>query len=177
MTKTWKISVNNMAGINAITYQTSNQPTMTAKQRQEHQEKVAAGVGGAAGLTTSATKMASKRGLQAEAGEKAYQQVTHMITEANKTVIKTSETATGLWSTFKANVKLYTKDITKRLEAFKNSKFIGPIVKSPIAKKFAALFGGALAFFVLVTGINKAFKTGEIAFDDLKNQYQEMRNM
>lgn len=164
-----------MTGINAIQYP-STQPSMTAKQRQENQEKVAAGVGGAAGLTKSATNMASKRGLQAQAGEKAYQQATQLLTETNKATIKASETATGLWNTFKANVKLYKKDIIKRLDGLKDTKFIGAIVKSPIVKKLAGLFGGALAFFVLVTGINKAFKTGELAFTDLKHQYNEMRN-
>lgn len=152
-------------------------PIIPAQQRQENQEKVAAGVGGAAGLTTSATKMASKRGLQAQTGERAYQQATRMLTETNKAVINSSEKATSLWNTFKTNIKIYSNDIIKKLQKFKDSKFIGPIVKSPIIKKVAGFFGGALAFFVLVTGINKAFKTGELAFDDLKHQYNEMRNM
>ena len=42
------------------------------RERKEHQEQVAAGVGGAAGLSQT-TKLASKRGLSAEAGEKALQ--------------------------------------------------------------------------------------------------------
>lgn len=163
-----------MTRISAISPQT---PTMTAQQRQENQEKVAAGVGGTAGLY----KMASKKGLQAQShaqtGEKVYQKATELLTETNKAVINSSEKVTGLWNKFKADVKFFTEDITTKFYKFKNSKFIGSIVKSPIIKKVAGFLGGALAFFVLVTGINKACKTGELAFDDLKLQYNEMRNM
>ena len=60
---------------------------------------------------------------------------------------------------------------------FKESKFIGPIVKSPITAKFSALAGGALAFFVLVTGINKAARSGSLAVEDLKNKYSQYREV
>ena len=52
---------------------------LTAQQRKEKSEQVAAGVGGAAGLTTSATKMAGKRGLQAE------QSLSNMLGTVTKT--------------------------------------------------------------------------------------------
>lgn len=162
-----------MTRISAISSQT---PTMTTQQR-ENQEKVAAGVGGVAGLSTSATKMAGKKGLQTQVGEKAYQNTIHMLTETNKAVINSSEKVTGLWNTFKNDIKRFSNDIITKLQKFKDSKFIGPIIKSPIIKNIAGFLGGALAFFVLVTGINKAFNTGELAFDDLRHQYNEMRNM
>ena len=50
------------------------------------------------------------------------------------------------------------------------------LLKVPFTKKVAGFFGGALAFFVLITGVNKAVKTGEIAVDDFKHQLNEMRN-
>lgn len=161
-----------MTGINAIQYP-STQPSMTAKQRQENQEKVAAGVGGAAGLTKSATNMASKRGLQAE---NALAKSSEIITETNNAVIKSSETATNLWTKFKLDKIRITNKITKWIETFKGSKLIAPIIKSSIVNKGAKLFGGTLAFFVLVTGVNKACKTGQLAINDFKKQYDEMRN-
>lgn len=82
-----------MAGIDAIKYPISNQPTMTAQQRKENQEKVAAGVGGAAGLSTSATKMASKKALQAES---ALAKSSQILTETNAAVIKSSEATISL---------------------------------------------------------------------------------
>ena len=163
-----------MAGIDAIKYPISNQPTMTAQQRKENQEKVAAGVGGAAGLSTSATKMASKKALQAES---ALAKSSQILTETNAAVIKSSEATISLWTTFKSNIKMYKKDILNRLDKFKDAKFIGPILKSPIIKKAAGLFGGALAFFVLITGVNKAVKTGAIARDHFQHQFNEMRNI
>lgn len=161
-----------MTGIPPINAKTTN-PTMTAQQRKEKSEQVAAGVGGAAGLSTSATRMAGKRGLQAE------QQLSNMletVTKTQQTINKNTKVATGLWGTFKTNIKVYSADILARLNKLKNAKIIGPIIRSPFTKKVAGFFGGALAFFVLITGVNKAVKTGAIAVDDLKNQFNEMRN-
>lgn len=163
-----------MAGIDAIKHPISNQPTMTAQQRKENQEKVAAGVGGAAGLTKSATNMASKRAMQAEA---TLKKANNVLTGTNNAIIKSSETATNLWQKFKLDKLTITNKITKWIDAFKGSKFVSAIIKSPIVKKAAGLFGGVLAFFVLITGVNKAVKTGAIAVDDFKHQFDEMRNM
>lgn len=142
----------------------------------EKKEQVAAGVGGAAGLS-QATKMAGKKGLQAEKGEKALQQMLNTVQATTQTVNKNSKAVEGLWGTFKYNIQMYSKDILMRLEKFKNSKFIGPIVNSPITKKLSTVAGGALAFFVLVTGVNKAVKTGAIAIDDFKNQINEFKSV
>ncbi len=162
-----------MAGIPSVT-STSVNPSMTAAQRKEKSEQVAAGVGGAAGLTTQATKAASRRGLQ---GEQALSNMLETVTKTQQAVNKNTKAATGLWATFKNNIKIYSTDIYARLNKFKNAKFIGTIVNSPITKKVAGFFGGALAFFVLITGVNKAVKTGAIAVDDFKHQYHEMKNM
>ena len=91
--------------------QTSNK-LRENQNRKEKQEQVAAGVGGAAGLSQT-TKLASKRGL----------------------------------TTF------------------------------PLLKHCAGFLGGALAFFVLVTGVNKAVKTGAIAVDDFKHQINDFKSI
>lgn len=153
------------------------QPQYTPEQRQQQtKEQVATGVGGAAGLSATATRYAGKKGLKAQAGEEILGRMTAQVSNGIKTVNQTQEVATGFITTFKNNLKMYTKSIMDQLAKFKDSKFIGPIVKSPITRKFSALAGGLLAFFVLVTGVNKAFKNGEIAVDDLKSQYKNYRN-
>lgn len=152
------------------------QPQYTPEQRQQRKEQVATGVGGAAGLSATATRYAGKKGLKAQAGEEILGRMTAQVSNGIKTVNQTQEVATGFITTFKNNLKMYTKSIMDQLAKFKDSKFIGPIVKSPITKRFSALAGGLLAFFVLVTGVNKAFKNGEIAVDDLKSQYKNYRN-
>lgn len=160
----------------------SNQQTaqphkkLTHEERKQKQEQVATGVGGAAGLSTTATKMAGKRGLKAEVAEQSLQHMLENVQRTTNAAKKNAKVAKGLWGTFKANIKYYTNDIIKRLESVKNSKFIGPILNNPVTKKLAAAAGGALAFFVLVTGINKAVKTGAIAVDDFKHQYGEYRS-
>lgn len=163
-----------MSGIDAVNYHTNNNTGLGLKDNKDRQEKVAAGVGGAAGLTTSATKYASKRGLKAEAGEKALQTMMETVQKTTRTVTKNTENAKGLWTTFKHNIGVYSKDIMTRLSKLKNNKIIGPVVKSPITKKLSFVFGGALAFFVLVTGVNKAIKTGAVAVDDFKHQYSDV---
>ena len=149
-----------------------NRPRLTQEQRERNQQ-VATGVGGVAGLSASATNMASKRAMRAKSGEQVLQQMMNTVETTTRTVNQNTQAAKGLWATFKHNIKMYTDDILKRLDTLKNTKFIGSIINSPITKKLAGIFGGALAFFVLVTGVNKAIKTGAIAVDDLKHQIQE----
>lgn len=166
-----------MASINAINF-TSKSSVKTPLISQEHKDKseqVAAGVGGAAGLSTTATKFASKQGLRAQSAEKALQQGMETVTNANRAIQKNKKAVTGLWGSFKNNIGKFSNDIARRLDNFKNSKFIGPLIKSPVTKALSKFLGGALAFFVLTTGVVKACRTGAIAFDDFKNQYNEMR--
>lgn len=143
-------------------------PSPPQQRNNNTTEQVAAGVGGAAGVTTSATKMAGKKGL-------SLQQMMSNVTNAAEKVTENAEKATTLWGKFKNNTKIFTKDILARFKALENSKFIGAIVKNPIVKKSAAVFGGALAFFVLITGVNKAAKTYVNAAGDMKDKVNKLR--
>ncbi len=147
-----------------------NQSQSKRQQATETTEKVAAGVGGAAGLTKTATNMASKRGILAT--ERTFQGMMSSLTNGASTITEGSQQALTLWGKFKNNTKVFTADILRRFKALENSKFIGAIIKSPIAKKAAAVFGGVLAFFVLVTGVNKAVKTGIEAAGDVKSKLE-----
>ncbi len=155
---------------------TYTKKTTGEKEKQHQQAAAAAGVGGAAGLTAQATKVASKQGLKAQAAhlEQSFQNTVQTVNRANQSITRNKKVATGLWATFKKNVGKFSDSILKRFKNLENTKFIGPIVKSPITKKFASACGGALAFFVLISGVTRAFKTGALAFDDLKQQYNEM---
>ncbi len=144
---------------------TQQYPSSTGNNKTE---QVAVGVGGAAGVTASATKMAGKKGL-------SLQQMMANVTNTAEKITENADKATSLWGKFKKNTSIFTKDILARFKALENTKFIGAIVKSPIVKKSAALFGGALAFFVLVTGVNKAVKTSVEAAGDLKDKVHTLR--
>lgn len=166
-----------MTGISAISSSTPNtntNPKHSSTYQKDKSEQVAAGVGGAAGITTSASKFASKQGLKAQAAEKVLQQGMETVTNANKTIQKNKKVVTGLWGTFKKNIGKYSNDISKRIGKFKDSKIIGPIIRSNVTKSLSKALGGILAFFVFTTGIVKAFRTGAIALDDMKKQFQEI---
>ncbi len=156
---------------------TSSQAQSVQEQRKDKQEQVATGIGGAAGVTAAATKYAGRKGLKAQAGEKFLGELSGQVANGIKGVNKTQQVAEGFIASFKQNLKMYSASIMEHLNKFKNTKIIGSIVKSPIARKASFLFGGALAFFVLVTGVNKAFENGQIAVEDFKQQYRDFKNM
>ncbi|MCM1338745.1 MAG: hypothetical protein NC191_03640 [Muribaculaceae bacterium] len=156
--------------MNAIQSTTGYPPTSTGKNKTE---QVAAGVGGAAGITASATKMAGKRGLVAS--ENSLASMLSTVTKTAGTVTENAETATSLWGKFKLNTKIFTIDLLKKFKALENKKFIGAIFKSPLLKKAAGAFGVGLAFFVLVSGVNKAAQTTVEAAGDIKNKLEDIR--
>jgi hypothetical protein len=145
--------------------------------KNDRKEQVATGVGVGAGLN-QAGKFLGKRALKANGAmgqvaqaENSLQTMMTNVNRVTQTARRNAQVTEGLWATFKSNIKFYTKDIMTRLESLKGVKFVGKIVNSPIAKKGASVVGGALAFFVLVTGLSKAAKTGQIAIDDFQNKY------
>lgn len=142
-------------------------------QNHERQEQVAAGVGGAAGLSQT-TKWASKRAMKAE---NAYNTAARTIQQTARTVNDSTKTATDLWSKFKTDCKTISAQITKYFEKFKKIPIVGKILNNRATRTAGSALGGALAFFVLVTGVNKAVKTGAIAIDDFKQQYQELKSI
>ena len=72
--------------------------------------------------------------------------------------------------------ELYLKRLMQLKQSIKGNKFINRIIESPLTKKAAGVFGAGLAFFVLVTGVNKAFKTGTVAYGDIKYQLDELKS-
>ena len=144
-------------------------------KKQEKKEKAAAAIGGTAGAATTASRMASKRGMQAaaaeaNAGEGILASTLNRVAGVAKKAEENSKVVNSLWGKFVQNSKMYAQDLMKRLEALKDAKIIGKIVKSPIAKGAASVAGGALAFFALVTGLNKAFRDGSIVVNDMKSK-------
>jgi hypothetical protein len=167
-----------MSTVNNVNYRTPGMGLLTQpNNKNDRKDQVAAGVGVGAGVT-QAGKFMGKRALKANGAAQAESTLQGMLTRVTETtsaVKRNSEVTSGLWATFRSNVKFYTKDITARLEKLKPVKFVGKIANSAIAKKGASVVGGSLAFFVLVTGLSKAVNTGKIAIDDFKNKYDDMQ--
>ena len=71
---------------------------LTHEERVERRENVATGVGGAAGLTASASKMASRRAVKARTGEQVLQGMMTQVTNTTRAVNQNTKVATGLWA-------------------------------------------------------------------------------
>ena len=139
-------SINGFAGGSTIT-----------KEQKDKTQKTATALGGTAGLATTASKYASRRGLAAKiTGEGAKQ-------------------ASGFIGRFKVNAKIFAQDALKYAEKLQKNKVLGPIVKSPILKKVAGGFGTVMAFFVLLTEGTKAAENGTLAVDDFKNRIEKFK--
>ena len=159
-----------MPGIDAINnFRTPiNQPQNP--QKKENTEK-AATVVGSTGFVATATKYASKQGLKAEAGEKAFQKVMGTYQKSAEVTSKGIKISSGFAAKFKHDMKIFSEDFMGFVSKLKNSK----ILKNPITRRLANTFGGVMAFFVLITGISKAAENGSLAINDFKDKYRQMR--
>lgn len=160
-----------MAMINPIN-NFANGSTITQEQKDKTQ-KTATALGGTAGLASTASKYASRRGLAG--GESTLQQMMRATTEAAKITGEGAKQASGFIGRFKVNAKIFTQDILRYAEKLQNNKVLKPIIKSPILKKTAGGFGTVMAFFVLLTEGTKAAENGTIAVDDFKNKLEKFK--
>lgn len=160
-----------MTGVQAISFTSKprvNQPV--DRDKKEKAQDVATAVGGT-GFAAKASRMASKRGLQqGESTLQSMMQTTQNVMQGTSRTIKESK---GLAASFKRHYKMFKGDAIKFFSKWKDSKILGPIIKSPVIKGIASGFGGILAVFVLISGVNRAIENGELAFNDLKNQYSK----
>ena len=148
--------------IDATPYSRSN----ATSERQKRQQDIALGVGGAGSTVAVARKV--------ESAESSLQKMVSFLSNNAKTVNKNTKTVNSLFQKFKLNKELFTNNLMTKLAKVKNTKIATFAMKNPVVRKFAGATGGALAFFVLVSGVNKAVKTGEIAVQDYKfNQMQK----
>ena len=135
--------------------------TPEQQKRRETTQNVATGVG-AAGVTAQATTYASKQGVYAR-----FKGLLGTTTNTAKTLERNSAEVTGLWNKFFRDIKIFSADAMARISKYKEWKFIGPIVKSPVAKGATSVFGATMAFFVLVSGVQKAVDNGRLALNDM----------
>ena len=129
---------------------------------RQKKEAAAVGVGGAAGIAGS-----SKIVSNVKKGEPVFNGAVKTLKNFVSSFNKNSGTSHKLLSNFKSNVVKFSADIMRRLEKYNGSK-LGKLIKLPVAKGLSTVIGGVLAFFVLVTGVNKAIDTGELAVGNMK---------
>lgn len=139
--------------------------TITQQQSQRSQDntnnKVAAGTG-LAGATAYQAKRSSVNSFLRDWFSR--------LTTTTKTTRQNAPEVIGLFGKFKKNVGMFTASIINKAMKFKDMKFIGPIINSPVTKGVASFLGVGMAFFALVTGIDKAYRNGKIAVSDIKDK-------
>jgi len=135
-------------------------------QRRRETQEVAAGVG-AAGVTAhvGATRYAGRQGSMG-----MLRNMYEKMIKTSKVTAQNNELATGIWAKLVRDTKRFGNHAMNWLKGFENTKFIGPIIKSPITKKLAGAFGAVTAVFVLISGLSEASKNGKIAVADLKEK-------
>ena len=150
------VSINNF-GTRQLT------PEQQAK-RKNTEQKVATGVGatGAGAAAYQAKRTTVNRTLQTWFSN---------LTTTTRNARQNAAEVTGLFGRFKQNFARFSGSIIKQVSKYENMKFIGPIVKSPIMKGVAGIFGGAMAFFALVTGLDKAYRNGKLAFVNTASRF------
>ena len=118
-------------------------------------DNAATGVGMAGATTAYATSKAAKSGVFAKfgtAGSKAGQ-----ITQKTINELKLASNNVGkfkkLGILFKTKKAQIVNDFMKFTAKVKGNKVLGAIMNNKITQKFGAVFGGVMAFFVLVPSV------------------------
>ncbi len=164
-----------MVGIHAVSF-TSNQPTQQPQAAKENKEKVqdaATAVGGTGYVAEKASKLAGRKGLQ---GEKGVTEVIDTTRQFMQGTGKTIKEANGFIAKFKNYYKTYFQDAKNWFKKLESSKYLSKLAKSKVTEWIASAFGGTLAVFVLISGINRAAENGTLAVCDLKDKYHQLMN-
>ncbi len=126
-------------------------------------QEVAAGVGAAGYGGARISHMASKKdmlGTMMKNSSKVTRTAAHNVREAS-----------GIMAKFQKNFVKFTRDFVAGAMKYRNNKILGPIIRSKFLGGISSVFGGTMAFFVLITGLSKTANTAKTAFHDLKSGY------
>lgn len=141
-------------------YNSDLTPEQRAK-RKETEQKVATG----AGVTGAAAYQAKRTSVN-----RTLQGMFAKVTDVTRTTRQNAAEVTGLIGKFKHNFAKFSGHIIEQAMKFKDVKYVGAIVKSPVMRGVAGVFGGAMAFFALVTGVDKAVRNGRLAVADVSSR-------
>lgn len=144
--------------VNQIPFNSGLTPEQRQQRRHDTQE-VAVGVG-AAGVTAH---VGTAKGTM-------LRNMYDKVIKTSKMTARNNEIATGVWAKLVKDTKRFSSHAMTKLKAFENTKFIGPIIKSPLTKKLTGAFGAVTAVFVLISSLGEASKNGKIAVADLKEK-------
>ena len=144
--------------ISPVSFTGANKPKVTEEQKEGIRDGMVAGGAAGAGYTAvkrntltmlQETEKACKAGKAAAAGRMA----------------QTAKNTSGLFGGLKNNAQVLTKRLVSKLDSIKTSKYIKPIINNKLTRFGCAVFGGALAVCILISGLgtlyNNASKIAE----------------
>ena len=147
-----------------VTFNPAFTSTSAEDKREQHVQNAALGIGTTGAVSYQAKQYAAKSSLKNMFGT---------VTQAGKTVSTNAKEAATLWGKYKQNVVRYTKFAIEWVSKFENSKYLKPFFKNKLVLGAASAFGTVMAFFALVTGVNKSIKNGKLMIGDLEDKFRQ----
>lgn len=141
---------------NQITY-TSN-PNTKNEEKRDAEKKVVTGGGAVAATTAAARSKAAKSGFDMFNSAKKVSQGMKGVTEATKTATNVAKQTKGLWAKVAENARWAKNSILTWGSKFKNTRFIKPLIKSPIFRGAAGALGYGFGFVTLISGLSDITK-------------------
>ena len=137
-----------------------NNPAFTAgKLNDEQKENIRDGAvaGGDAGGGFKMFQNARKAAHLIAETTRKIKESQQLVREAATAAAKPVKEAKGLWSSFKANCKIYKTRLFEKITAIKTSKFLKPVLNNKVVKFGCGVVGGALAGCVLISGLGTLY--------------------
>ena len=128
---------------------------MQQQNSRSKTDNAATGVGIAGATTAYASNKAAKSGVLAKFGSASSK--AGQMTQKSVNQLKLASQNVGkfkkLGILFKTKKAEYIADFVKLTSKIKGNKYINAIMKNKITQRFGNLFGGVMAFFVLVPSV------------------------
>lgn len=138
------------------------------QEQKDAEKKVVAG-GGAVAATVSTVNKAKKARALATVGDiDKFSRGMTTATKASEAAVNAVKDTTTLWSKICNSAKWAKDAVMKWGDKFTNSRFIKPIIKSPVYKGFAGAIGLGIGLVTLIAGVAEIAKATVKPFEKLQ---------
>jgi len=143
-----------------VYYNNCNNTTFAAgKDDTKNAEKKVVTGGGAVAAAAGATRVkAARSGFDMFASSKKVSQGMSQITNSTRAINNTIKRSTSLWAKVCENARWAKKSIIEWGQNVKSSRFIKPLLESPIFRKCAGALGYGFGLVTLISGISDIAK-------------------
>lgn len=155
-----------------IAYTSNPEINNRNQERKEAEKKVVTGGGAVAATTAAARSKAAKSGFDMFSSAKKVSQGMRGVTDTTRTAVNVTKQTKGLWAKVAENARWAKNAILNWGSKFKNTRFIKPIIKSPLFKGAAGALGYGFGFVTLISGLSDITKVtteaieGKLLYND-----------